>query len=351
MGAGPKPPGLLKRFGKHIAAAVVAAAAYGGYTVYQHRQPYEWSGTVEAKMISVGSRTGGRVKDVLVREGDHVEPGQPLIILEAGDLEAQKIVAEAELESAQAEFDKITHGARLEEIEAARARLATARAALAQAGTLASAQSSDLARQRALYQAGGISKAEFEKLQASTGAAGAEAAQAAARVREAEAAMALAKGGAREEDVRAAEAALKAKRGKLKQIEGMISELTIVAPRAARVETILVRPGDILPANGIAGQLLEDGQLYVRIYVPETLIGRIKIGEEVPVTVDSFPDRSFKGVIEHINTVGEYTPRNLSTIDERADEVFAARVGLREGENELRAGMAASIRVQKQPPR
>ena len=85
----------------------------------------------------------------------------------------------------------------------------------------------------------------------------------------------------------------------------------------------------------------------MRIYVPETQIGHIRYGQEVPISVDSFPGRTFKGMVEHINTVGEYSPRNLQTADERADQVFAARVGLREGRDELRAGMAAFIHVPK----
>jgi len=63
--------------------------------------------------------------------------------------------------------------------------------------------------------------------------------------------------------------------------------------------------------------------------------------------VDSFPDRKFAGVVEHINSVGEYSPRNLQTADERADQVFAVRVGIPEGPDDLRAGMAAFIHVPK----
>ena len=65
----------------------------------------------------------------------------------------------------------------------------------------------------------------------------------------------------------------------------------------------------------------------------------------MPIAVDSFPGRTFKGVVEHINSVGEYSPRNLQTADERADQVFATRIGLREGQDDLRAGMAAFITV------
>jgi HlyD family secretion protein len=99
--------------------------------------------------------------------------------------------------------------------------------------------------------------------------------------------------------------------------------------------------------NATAATLLEPDQLYVRIYVPETRIGLIRVGQEVPITVDSFPKRTFRGVIEHINNVGEYSPRNLQTADERADQVFGTRIAIKDGLTELRAGMAAFITVPK----
>src|SRR6185312_3536798 len=145
----------------------------------------------------------------------------------------------------------------------------------------------------------------------------------------------------------AAQGAVEAAQGRLDAIATMIDELVVRAPRDCRVESLDLRPGDILLPNAAAATLLEDDQLYVRIYVPETLLGHIKVGQTVPITVDSFPGKSFDGVVEHINSVGEYSPRNLQTADERADQVFAARVGIRSGRDQLRAGMAAFIRVPK----
>src|SRR5207247_10708189 len=129
--------------------------------------------------------------------------------------------------------------------------------------------------------------------------------------------------GARVEDIKAARGLVDAAQGRLDQIGIMVDELTIKAPRPARVESLDLRPGDIVAPNATAAELLEEDQLYVRIYVPETLIGKIHPGMEVPVAVDSFQNRTFRGVVEHINTVGEYSPRNLQPADERADQVFA----------------------------
>ena len=159
--------------------------------------------------------------------------------------------------------------------------------------------------------------------------------------------MKLVTAGTRVEDLKAAQAQVDGAQGRVDQILVMLDELTVRAPLAARVEALDLRPGDILAPNATAAVLLEEKQLFVRIYVPETRLGQVKIGQIVPVSVDSFPNKTFQGVVEHINGVGEYSPRNLQTADERADQVFATRVGLLRGAGELRAGMAAFIQVPK----
>src|SRR5258706_14503050 len=100
----------------------VGLLVYGGYRLYLERKPYEWSGTVEARTISAGSRAGGRIAKVLVKEGDAVTAGQPLLELEPGDWPAQLLQATAQEQSAQAVYDKLKKGARPEELEQAHAR-------------------------------------------------------------------------------------------------------------------------------------------------------------------------------------------------------------------------------------
>jgi HlyD family secretion protein len=366
-----------------VAVVAMVVAGYFGYRAYQAGRPYEWSGTVEARVIAAGSRAGGRVKEVLVREGDRVQAGQALITLELGDLEAQRLQAQAQLEQAQANLEKLVKGSRPEEIEQARAKARTAGAAFeeakhgarsevingAHARLIALQVAVDKARLDAdrahrLIASGSISQAEADSADAALRGAIAQrdnakesvdelengerkedVAQAAARAEEAQANAKLVVAGTRVEDLEVARAVVEGARGRLDQIAVTIDELVVRAPRPARVESLDLRPGDILAPNATAATLLEDDQLYVRIYVPETRIGWIRVGEEVPVTVDSFPGRRFKGVVEHINAVGEYSPRNLQTADERADQVFATRIGLRDGGDDMRAGMAAFITV------
>ncbi len=368
-----------------LAFALVAASAYGGYTLWERSRPFEWSGTVEARTISVGSRVGGRIKQVLAREGDHVAAGAPLVVLEPGDLDAQKLMAEGELAQAQANLDKLEKGARPEEIDEAKARAQTAVAALeetrvgARAEQIAAANARLVAAQvtadkakldddraHKLFDSRAIPQSQVDDADAALNGAIAqrdaamqtldelkngsrreELAQAQARASEARASAKLVLAGSRVEDINAGQGQVLVAKGKLDQIQTMLDELTIRSPVAARIESLDLRPGDILAPNATASSLIESDQLYVRIYVPETQLGHIHPDQEVPVNVDSFPGRTFKGVVEHINGVGEYSPRNLQTADERADQVFATRIGLRDGGDDLRAGMAAFIHVAK----
>jgi HlyD family secretion protein len=361
------------------------AALYGGYRLYQARRPYEWSGTVEARTVSVGSRVGGRVKEVLAREGDAVKANQVIVTLEPGDLPAQLAQAEADVVERQANLEKLAKGARPEELAAAHARALSAKAALAQA--LAGSRPEQVAagearfaaqevavqkakldadRMHKLDQSGAAVPADVDNTDMSLRAAIAqrdatkqqleelkngsrreEVLQAQAREMEQAASEKLVTSGTRVEDLKAARAQVDRALAKVAQIQIMLDELSIHAPVDSRVEALDLRAGDIIAPNATAAVLLEQGQLYVRIYVPETLLGHLAVGQNVDIVVDSFPNLTFQGVTEQINQVGEYSPRNLQTADERADQVFATRIGLKTGLDQLRAGMAAFIRMPK----
>jgi HlyD family secretion protein len=325
----------MNRRGIVIALALIAvAAAWFGYWAYERRpRPMEWSGTVEARTVQIGSRVGGRVKEVLVREGDSVKTQQPLVVLEPGDLEAQRLQAQGQLEQAQGNLAKVADrrvGARLQEIAAARARLKAQEVAVEKAQL-------DLGRMQKLSARGAATQADFDN--ADIGVRNALAQRDALKASLDE----LVRG--TPQDVKSLQGQVDAAKGRLDQIQTMLDELIIRAPRDARVVTLDLRPGDILAPNAVAAKLLEPDQLYVRIYVPETKLGFIHPNQVMPLYVDSFPHRSFKAVVESISHEGEYTPRNLQTADERADQVFAARLRIEEGKDVLRAGMAAIARV------
>lgn len=323
----------MKRKAVVLLVLGVGLVAYLLFRWHDAHRPFEWSGTVEAHTMEVGSRVGGRIEEVHAREGQHVTAGQPLITLEKGDLPAQRQAALGQLEQAQAALERVGHAlssARQAEISQARARVRAGEAAEEKARL-------DARRTRVLLEGGAATRVSAENADLALRDASAQAAAVRAQL------DALLVG--TPSDVKAAAGQVDVATGRLQQIDVMLSELVIRAPRAARVESLDLRPGDILAPNQPAAKLLEPDELFLRIYVPETQVGHVRPGMEVPISVDSFPKRSFRGRVESVASEGEFTPRNLQTADERADQVFATRVRIEEGRDVLRAGMAAVVRV------
>jgi HlyD family secretion protein len=144
--------------------------------------------------------------------------------------------------------------------------------------------------------------------------------------------------GNRREDIQAAHAALD-------YDEARFRERQVVAPTKATVEVLDVRPGDLIGPNTPIATLLESDQIYVRIYIPETELGKIKLGQKAEIRVDSFPKQAFNGVVEQINQQAEFLPRNVQTREERVHQVFGIKVRIDDPSHRILAGMAADVKL------
>ena len=127
--------------------------------------------------------------------------------------------------------------------------------------------------------------------------------------------------------------------------EARYRERQVVAPAAATVEVLDVRPGDLIAPNTPVATLLERDQTYVRIYIPETQYGLVKVGQKAEIRVDSFPKETFHGVVEQINQQAEFLPRNVQTKEERMHQVFGVKVRIDDPSHRVLAGMAADVKL------
>ncbi len=350
-----------------VAAGIGAVAAYS--MGWFHRETgLQGSGTVEARNIRVGSKVGGRIDKVLVREGEAVEPGEVLVTFDDKELHAT-------LEQMRAAAEKAQRGFRPEEIEEARAAAAQARAEYEQRRNgyrqedIDSAKADldratadeirahlDAQRYDALAQKDLVSKQQRDTAEANWKMALAqkqnaqhkleelqkgyrpeEIAAAEARYHQTQATLEKFERGNRKEDVEAAKAAFALE-------EARYRERQVVAPSAATVEVLDVRPGDLIAPNTPIATLLERDQIYVRIYIPETQIGHLQLGEKAEIHVDSFPNQVFNGVVDQINQQAEFLPRNVQTREERVHQVFGVKVRIDDASHRVRAGMAADVK-------
>lgn len=350
-----------------IAAVVAATTVYA--TWFRRDNTLQGSGTVEARNIRVGSKVGGRIDKVLVREGDTVHPGQVLISFDDKELLAS-------LDQSKAAAEKAQRGYRPEEIAEARAAAAQAKAdyelkkngyrkediAAAQADLDRSTADEvrarlDFQRYEALAQKDLVSKQQRDTAEANWKMALAqqkslqekldqwrrgyrpeEIASAEAHYGEAQATLEKYERGNRREDVELAKAAYAYDQARFR-------ERQVIAPSEATVEVLDVRPGDLIAPNTPVATLLEKDQIYVRIYIPETEIGRVKLGEKAEVRVDSFPKDVFEGLVEQINQQAEFLPRNVQTREERVHQVFGVKIRINDPAGRVLAGMAADVKL------
>jgi len=370
---------------KRIIAFVVIACVVAGLLVYsQHRsEPLKVSGFIEANEIRVGSRVGGRVRQVAVEEGQEVDKGHLLVELEPFDLLQRRSEAAAKLAQRNADHEKLEagyrdeeiaqakarrdqlaahleeleHGPRKQEIEAAKAEVDLAEAEMEFAADefdrtqslfakeTVSRERLDEARTQ-LRVARARVRAKTEKLALlEAGTRPEQIAQAKARLEEADQAWKLMERGYRKEEIAGAKAAVDAAQAALGAIDQQVEELKVVSPVDGIVEAVDLEPGDLVTANAPVISLMDTSDLWVRAYVPENELD-LNVGQKVKVTVDSYPDREFSGQISFVARQAEFTPGNVQTPEERSKQVFRIKVTLEDDLGELRPGMAADVWLQ-----
>jgi multidrug resistance efflux pump len=292
-------------------------------------------GVVEIQEVRLGSKIGGRVAEVAVREGDLAEPGQLLVRFEAPELETQRLQQEARVAMMDAEWRRAEAGPRREEIDQARGDLASAVADLKLARE-------DYDRADRMYRTGSMARADFDAARASRDRA--QGRHDTARYR-----LALLLAGTRPEDKDVAKAQLNEARGKLKEIEANLAETSVRAPERCLVEVVSVRKGDLVPPNTPALRVLRAEDLWVKVYVPETDLGKVRLGQPATVTIDAYPDRKFAGTVYLIASESEFTPRNVQSVDERRHQVFGVKVRVADPQGIFKSGMAAEVSFHLEP--
>ena len=370
-----------------LAGVVVLAALAAGLGFFwpfgRKAEVLHLFGTVEIQEVRLGSKVGGRVAEVRINEGDHVVAGQVLLVLEVPELEAQRDQIEAKVQEAEAQLEKAEHGPREEEKDAARAAMEAAKAGLdrlvagfreeekRQAKNDLEAADADLrlgreefTRIERLYRQNAATQSEYDTARATLDRSLGRAAAARARydlmkagnrvedveegkakLKQAEANLRLLKAGTRYEEIAEARAHVADLRGKLKEIEANLKEAVVRAPEAAVVEVLAVRKGDLVTPNVPIIRVLRSADLWVKVFVPETDLGKIRLNQTVEVTVDSYPGRRLTGKVIQIASESEFTPRNVQSIDERRHQVFGVKVRVDDPEGIFKSGMAAEVFV------
>ncbi len=286
-------------------------------------------GVVEIQEVRLGSKISGRVAEVLVQEGDLVPAGRLLVRFDEPEMEAQKVQQTARVAMLDAEWRKAEAGPRPEEIDQARGDKEAANADLKQS-------LKDYERADQLYQRGAMARADYDAARAARD-------RSQGRFDAAKFRLALLEAGTRIEEKESAKAMLDEARGKLREIEANLAEAEVRAPEKCLVEVVAVRKGDLVAPNTPILRVLRADDLWVRVYVPETQLGKVRVGQPVTVTNDAYPGREFQGSVFFIASESEFTPRNVQSVDERRHQVFGVKVRVPDPQGIFKSGMAAEV--------
>ncbi len=367
--------------------------------------PFQASGVIQAEEFHLASETGGRIQEVRVHSGEAVKAGEVLVVLDATPLRLQLGPAEAAILVAEAELAQVKAGARAEEIAAARASLQLAEAqrdgdyeawqnALAlveqpleleqqliqarmqaeMAAQQVEVKEADLERVQYLYDRQEAPEWDLRMAQAALEAAQADRQAAETAVAHLEGILAqplgyLAQAHAAEgqyrlaciqvkiaqanlddllagptaEEIALAEAKVAQAEAQAEQLRIQVARSELRTPIDGIVLEQALRVGELVAPAATILSLADLSRLSVRVYVPENHLGDLYLGQRVEIRVDSYPDEVFEGRVRFISSEPEYTPRNITTEDERVNTYYAVKVRVENRAGRLKPGMPADV--------
>jgi len=322
-----------------LVAGILLAAAIG-VSIWSRIQEQQSAriltlyGNVDIREVELSFRVPGRLQTLYFDEGDGVTAGELVAEIDPEPYRAAFAVADARVQQAQANLDKLEAGSRPQEVARARAAVREAQAAYDDAQR-------ELKRQIGLLATG----ASSEKARDSARARRDETAATLASAREA---LALAEEGFRSEEIEAARADLAAARAQRDLSETQLEDTKLSAPSDGTLIARIREPGSMLGAGTPVYSLSLRDPIYVRAYVDEPHLGALVPGAEVQITHDS-SDRVYDGQIGFISPRAEFTPRSVETTELRTDLVYRLRIVVRNADPGLRQGMPVTVHVPLEP--
>jgi HlyD family secretion protein len=319
-----------------IALALIVVATLGWYfwrqrTANDPHAAFALSGNVDVHQVELGFRVGGRISDLKVSEGDRVEAGALLATLDRVPFENDAAAATADMAGAKAQLDKATRGYRTEEIAQARAVVEQRTAEL------------DNARKTLTRLQDLVAKALVTRQQTDDAEAHVE--QSEAQLAAAREQLKLVTSGSRVEDINVQKAAFAGAEARLAKANTALEDTTLIAPSPGVIAVRVREVGAIVQAGQTVYTLLLNDPVWIRAYVPQPRLGRIKPGMKVAVEIDSMPGKQYEGTVGFISPEAEFTPKNVQTEQVRDDLVYRVRIIAKDVDNVFRQGMPVTVRI------
>lgn len=270
------------------------------------------NGRIEATEINISSKLSGQLEEILVQEGDFVEPGQVLARIKVSALEAQ-------LREVQAQQRQAQDGIATAEAQVAMriSEKSAAAAMVEQRETELVAAKNRLARTEILAKDGAVSKQQLDDERADVKSVAAVLSAARAQVDSAQSAIVAARS-----QVSSARSQVDAIKATIERINFDIEDAQLKAPLKARVQFLVAQPGEMIAAGGRVMNLIDLSDVYMTFFLPETVAGRIAIGSEVRIVLDAAKNVVIPARVSFVADTAQFTPKTVETESERQKLMF-----------------------------
>jgi HlyD family secretion protein len=297
------------------------------------------NGRIEGDHITIASKFSGRVQELLAREGDTVHAGQVLVRLDDAQTRTRVEQArrgfealESQVQAAHATLAVLNLEVPLA-IETADAGILSARAVLDKARAVEDEARRDVERMRPLIAEQAVSRQQLDQAEAKWSVAKNEIAAARSKLTQAVKELAQADLGwkrvrPKESEVVTLERQRDQAEAALAEAESILADLTIVAPTSGTITTRMVNTGEVVMAGAPLLELVDLDRLYLKVYIPEIEIGKVRLDLPARIYTDAFPDQPFDATVGYIASKAEFTPKEVQTRDERVKLIYAVKLYL-----------------------
>lgn len=286
-------------------------------------------GDIDVRQVDLSFKVAGRIAKLDVDEGDAIMAGQVLASLEKSYFDDDMRLEQARVDAQEANFTKLRNGSRPQEIEEAQAALAERKANLANAQI-------NFARQSELLRSRVASQQAYDNAQMVLNTARAQ-------VQSAQAALDLAIAGPRIEDIDAAQAQLTTEKAQLIETQRRLTDADLVAPNDGIVLTRARERGAIVQPGETVFTLTLNQPVWVRAYVSERDLGRVKPGMAMLIHTDAPGGKTYRGTVGFISPLAEFTPKSVETPELRTDLIYRLRIIVGDADSGLRQGMPVTV--------
>ena len=291
----------------------------------------EGTGTIESTNVIVSSRNAGEINSILFAEGERVNAGDTILIIDNETLQYQLNQALAGEQIAQAQLNLMLKGARSEDINQAEEMMN-------QSEVNFNTAKNDFDRYKQLWDSKSISKKQFEDMTARYDVT-------LAQYNSAKENYQKVKKFFRPEEIEQAKGNVKKAKASVDLLKKNIRDSYVISPLTGFIVKKFIEVGETVTPMSSLFKVSNLSTVELVIYVSEVELGKIKLGQNAEVTIDTYPDRKYEGKVTYISPEAEFTPKNVQTKDERTKLVFAVKIEVVNKDFDLKSGMPADAIV------